>query len=241
MSSTAAPTFAIQRAAERAHFNFGWLDTHHSFSFAGYHDPNNMHWGALRVFNDDRVLPGQGFGTHPHRDMEIVTYVLDGELEHRDSMGHHGVVHPGGVQYMSAGTGVAHSEFNHSKEREVHFVQMWVLPRSTGEQPAYGQREFAVAERTNCWLTIASGEPGVEAAIALRQDATLRVARLEAGSLVHPFDPARFGFAFVAEGEVTANGERLTAGDAVRLHGVPSVTFEGSGELVVWDAVGLEG
>jgi redox-sensitive bicupin YhaK (pirin superfamily) len=218
MSSTAAPTFAVQRAAERAAFDHGWLKTHHSFSFADYYDPKNQNWGALRVFNDDTVQPAKGFGTHPHRDMEIVTYVLEGELEHRDSMGHHGVVHPGGVQYMSAGRGLTHSEFNHSADHPVHFVQMWVIPRSAGEEPRYGQQEFAIAERTNRWLTIASGDAGVDAPIALRQDATLRVARLENATLDHPFDPARYGFAFVASGDVSAN--------------------TGSGELVVWDAIG---
>ncbi len=142
MATQTTPVFTVQRAAERARFDFGWLETHHSFSFADYFDPENLNWGALRVFNDDTVQPGQGFGTHPHRDMEIITYVLRGEVEHRDSLGQHGVVAPGGIQYISAGTGVRHSEFNHSKERDVHFVQMWVLPRSYGEPPAYGQHAF---------------------------------------------------------------------------------------------------
>ena len=177
------PVFAVQRAADRAFFDFGWLQTHHSFSFADYYDPDNLNWGALRVFNDDTVQPGKGFGTHPHRDMEIVTYVLRGELEHKDSMGHHGVVPPGGVQYMSAGTGLTHSEFNHSAENDVHFVQMWVLPGSYGEAPDYGQHEFAEADRHGKWLVIASGERGVQAPIALRQDATVRVARLAGDTL----------------------------------------------------------
>ncbi|BDE07317.1 hypothetical protein WPS_25930 [Vulcanimicrobium alpinum] len=235
MATQTAPVFAIQRAKDRAFFDFGWLQTHHSFSFADYYDPENLNWGALRVFNDDVVQPGKGFGTHPHRDMEIVTYVLRGELEHRDSMGHHGVVAPGGVQYMSAGTGVQHSEFNHSQSRDVHFVQMWVLPRSYGEAPAYGQHTFAEDERRNRWLTIASGQSGIEAPVSLRQDATVRVARLEDAALEYALDPSRYGFLFVAEGTVTANGETLGAGDAVRIHGVRDLAVRGSGELVLWD------
>src|ERR1700680_3120187 len=157
MTTKTASNFQVQRASERGFFDHGWLQTYHSFSFADYADPENLNWGALRVFNDDVIAPGQGFGTHPHRDMEIVTYVLEGELEHKDSMGNQGVVHPGGVQYMSAGSGVRHSEFNHSQTAPLHFVQMWVLPSRTGVSPAYGQREFDSAARLNRWLPIASG------------------------------------------------------------------------------------
>ena len=235
MATQTQPVFAIQRAGGRAFFDFGWLKTHHSFSFADYFDPQNTNWGALRVFNDDTVAPGQGFGTHPHRDMEIVTYVLRGELEHKDSLGHQGVVAPGGVQYVSAGTGVRHSEFNHSRENDVHFVQMWVLPRRTAGAPAYGQHSFAEDERRNRWLVVASGQSGVQAPVTLGQDATLRVARLENGELPYAFDPSRYGFLFVAEGEVVANGETLAAGDAVRMHGVHELAVSGSGELVLWD------
>ena len=235
MTTQTTPVFAIQRAAERAHFDFGWLQTKHSFSFADYFDPDNLNWGALRVFNDDVVQPGKGFGTHGHQDMEIVTYVLRGELEHKDSLGHHGVVAPGGVQYVNAGTGVRHSEFNHSPENDVHFVQMWVLPRANGTPPGYGQHSFTEDERRNRWLTVASGEAGVEAPVPLAQDATLRVARLEDGALSHAFDPSRYGFLFVADGDVTANGERLAAGDAVRMHGIRDLAVSGNGEIVLWD------
>lgn len=238
MSTVSAPVFAIERAAERGYADHGWLQSFHSFSFADYYDRNKENWGTLRVFNDDTVAPGKGFGTHPHRDMEIVTYVLRGQLEHRDSMGHHGIVNPGGVQYLSAGTGLSHSEFNHSAHADVHFVQMWVMPSRTGEKPVYGQHEFAIEARTGKWLTIASGAPNVAAPIVLRQDATLDVARLDGGTLAHSFDPTRFGFIFVAEGSIRANGETLEAGDAVRLYGVKDVRFEGSGELVIWDVVG---
>jgi redox-sensitive bicupin YhaK (pirin superfamily) len=235
MDTLEAPVFAVQRAADRAHFDFGWLSTNHSFSFADYFDPDNLNWGALRVFNDDVVRPGKGFGNHPHRDMEIVTYVLRGELEHRDSMGHHGVVPPGGVQYMSAGTGLFHSEFNHSSERDVHFVQMWVLPGTLGEAPSYGQHEFAQSDRTNRWLTIASGETGVDAPIALRQDASVRVARLEDAEVDVALRAGRFGFLFVADGAVTVNGAHLAAGDAVRLAGEQRFAVRGAAELVFWD------
>ncbi len=241
MATQTAPTFAVQRAGERAFFDFGWLKTHHSFSFADYYDPGNVNWGALRVFNDDTVLPGQGFGTHPHRDMEIVTYVLRGELEHRDSLGHHGVVAPGGIQYVSAGTGVRHSEFNHSRERDVHFVQMWVLPRSRGAAPAYGQHAFGEDERRNRWLVAAGGEPGTAAPVTLHADATLRVAKLEGATLTYAFVPARYGFLFVADGAVEANGEQLSAGDAVRIHGVRDLSVSGNGELVLWDIPPAEG
>ncbi|HEY0395025.1 MAG TPA: pirin family protein [Candidatus Elarobacter sp.] len=242
MSIQTTAVLAVQRAGDRAFFDHGWLKTYHSFSFADYHDPGNTNWGALRVFNDDTVSAGQGFGTHPHRDMEIVTYVLRGELEHRDSLGSHGVVAPGGIQYVSAGAGVQHSEFNHSSERDVHFVQMWVLPRSRGAKPGYGQHAFGEDERRNRWLAVASGESRVEAPVALNADATLYVAKLENAALPYTFDPARYGFLFVAEGGVfvSADGvastdDRLEAGDAVRIHGLRDLRIAGSGEVVLWD------
>jgi quercetin 2,3-dioxygenase len=228
----------VQRSAARAEFDFGWLTTRHSFSFADYYDPENINWGALRVFNDDIVQPGEGFGTHPHRDMEIITCVLDGELEHRDSMGNHGVVHAGGVQYMSAGTGVLHSEFNGSTERPVHFVQMWVLPARAGEEPQYGQLDFGPEDRDGKWLTIAapSGAP-----IALRQDAMFRVARARGGKpLLHTFARGRYGFTFVGSGSVAINGETCNAGDALRTYDVPEVRIEGDGEIVLWDVASTD-
>jgi len=241
MPTQTEPTFVIQRAGERASFDFGWLATYHSFSFGEYVDPANLNWGALRVFNDDTVAPGQGFPTHPHRDMEIVTYVLRGELEHRDSLGHHGIVSPGGIQYVSAGTGVSHSEFNHSQTADVHFVQMWVLPRTPGGAPGYGQHDFTLSERRNRWLAVASGESGVDAPVTLRQDATVRVSQFEDVTLCYDFAEGRLGFLFVAEGSVTANGEQLGAGDAVRLSGLRELEVGGSGELVLWDVPPLGG
>lgn len=237
--------FAIQRAEERAYFDHGWLKTHHSFSFADYYDPLNLSWGALRVLNDDLVDPGQGFGMHPHRDMEIITYVLEGRLEHRDSIGNHGIVGPGGAQFMSAGTGVRHSEFNHSQSEPLHFLQMWVVPGKLGVEPSYGQVEFEDADRLNRWLPVASGRSALEAPVRLTQDAAFLVIRLQEEHVRHTFDPGRLGFLFVADGAIEAKGtaqeERfvgeaaLVSGDAIRIGGLERLTLNGSGIAVLWD------
>jgi redox-sensitive bicupin YhaK (pirin superfamily) len=227
--------FAIQRSGERFHADQGWLNTYFSFSFSEYYDPKNLNWGALRVLNDDTIAAGMGFPPHPHKDMEIITYVLSGQLEHKDSMGNHGVVGPGGVQYMSAGTGVRHSEFNASKEHPLHLVQMWLLPGRKGVKPSYGQLEYKVEDRRNKWLLVASGMSGDRAPVALTQQAAFRVARLENGVLDYAFTPGRLGFLFLAEGAVAANGSRLEAGDAVRISGLPSLSLSGSGEVLLWD------
>ncbi len=205
------------------------------FRFAEYYDPRNVQWGALRVFNDDYIDGGAGFPAHPHRDMEIVTYVLSGELAHKDSMGNHGVVGPGGVQFMSAGTGVRHSEFNNRSDEPLHLVQMWVLPGKTGQPPSYGQMDFAADERRDRWLTIVSGQEHVDAPIRITQEATFAVARLESGIVVHEFAPRRFGFLFVADGVVDVNGETLQKGDSVRLYDVARLGAKGHGEIVLWD------
>ena len=243
--ATAQPIFEVQRAAERATFDHGWLLTSHSFSFADYFDPRYVNWGALRVFNDDRVVAGAGFPTHPHRDMEIVTYVLSGQLEHRDSIGNHGVVSAGGVQYMSAGRGVRHSEYNHSSTEGLHFLQMWVLPGEVGGTPSYGQVDFDVAQRRNKWLVIASGHPGQDAPVVLTQDAILFVSRLEDSDLRHTFEPGRLGFLFAADGgidvaafdqhDLPVGSAKLSAGDAVRIAGVTRLKLSGAGEVVLWD------
>ena len=238
--TTRPPSFSVQRSDERFHADHGWLNARHSFSFAEYFDPNNVSWGALRVFNDDRIAAGEGFPTHPHRDMEIITYILSGELEHKDSMGNHGIVKDGGVQFMSAGTGVRHSEFNASKTKELHLVQMWVLPGKLGVKPSYGQQNFTEDDRRNKWLTVASGQPSVEAPIALTQDASLRVSSLEHHTLRHVFEPKRFGFLFVASGQIDVHGETepkqiLREGDALRIYDVAKIELHGSGEVVLWD------
>lgn len=249
MSKSAPVTaiFAVQRSGERACFDHGWLRTCHSFSFAEYYDPQNQNWGALRVLNDDIVAPGEGFPTHPHRDMEIVTYVLEGQLEHRDSMGSHGIVGPGGAQFMSAGTGVRHSEFNHSSTKPLHFLQMWVLPGMQGAKPAYGQVEFAPADRLNRWLTVASGRASVDAPVRLTQDAAFSVTEMQGNSphLRHTFDPGRLGFLFVASGAVRAEGldeadaviakDNLEAGDAVRIANLARLSVRGDAVLALWD------
>ncbi len=235
MAQISTPVFAVQRSADRAFFDHGWLKTYHSFSFAEYHDETNMHWGALRVFNDDFIAGGNGFPPHPHRDMEIVTYVLQGRLAHRDSMGNEGIVGPGGVQFMSAGTGVRHSEANTDANDTLHLVQMWVLPGRNGGPPSYGQMDFSPEARYNAWLRIVSGEAGVEAPIRITQEATFAVARVEGALPVYEFAPQRFGFLFVASGTVEVNGEKLQTGDAVRLYDVRTLDIKGNGELVLWD------
>jgi redox-sensitive bicupin YhaK (pirin superfamily) len=235
----------IQRSADRYHGDHGWLQTDHSFSFADYFDPQRMQWGALRVFNDDRIAPGQGFPTHPHRDMDIVTYVLDGRLEHKDSMGNQGVVERYGVQYMSAGTGVRHSEYNASASDPLHLVQMWVLPQHRGIPPAYGQRSFGAAGLHDRWLDVASGQAGVEAPIRLDADATFSVAELAAGVAVeHTTAAGRRAFLYVAEGtpELALNGaataERLQPGDAARIEPGERIVVRGPAHVVLWDVEG---
>jgi quercetin 2,3-dioxygenase len=235
-----SPTFEVVRSGDRAHAALDWLDTYYSFSFADYHDPKNLNWGALRVFNDDRIAPGAGFPPHPHRDMEIVTYVLSGELAHRDSMGNEGVVGPGGVQFMSAGTGVRHSEYNNSRREPLHLVQMWVLPGQVGTVPSYGQMAFDENERRNRWLTVVSGEPAAQAPIRITQAATLRVARAEGTTISVDFAPKRYGFLFVAQGNAQANGEPLEAGDSARLYDVARLDIDGDAELVLWDLPGAD-
>ncbi len=240
--AVAGSTFAVQKSKERYFADHGWLKTYHSFSFAEYHDPRNTNWGALRVFNDDRIAGGQGFPTHPHQNMEILTYVFAGKLEHRDTLGSHGVVEAGGVQYLSAGTGLRHSEFNASSDHELHLVQMWVLPGTPNATPTYGQFDFDVAARRNRWLTAASGETS-DAPIRLTQLATLRVAKLEDATVRSSFAPRRLGFLFVGTGSATvsangATGEHrvtLEAGDAVRLGDIRTLDVSGTAELVLWD------
>jgi redox-sensitive bicupin YhaK (pirin superfamily) len=225
----------IQRADERAFFDHGWLRTFHSFSFAEYYDPANANWGALRVFNDDVIAPGKGFGTHPHRDMEILTYVLAGKLAHRDSMGNERIVEPGAVQYLSAGTGITHAEYNASETEPLRLVQMWVTPRQKGLHPQYGQVDYTLQQRRDRWLPIASGVPEVASPITIFQDAAAYVARLESVELTHRVKAGRLAFLFVADGCVRMADEELSSGDAVRFSGDTAISVTGSGELVLWD------
>jgi hypothetical protein len=203
----------LRQAADRGHAEHGWLESYHTFSFADYFDPNHMGFRSLRVINEDRVQGGQGFGTHPHRDMEIVTYVLDGALEHKDSMGNGSVIRPGEVQRMSAGTGVTHSEFNRSPAELVHFLQIWILPERTGIEPSYEQRMFPPEQRINT-LRLVGSHDGREDSLTIHQDVDLFTALLEPRmELVHALSSGRHAWLQVARGEVTLNGRQLQEGD----------------------------
>jgi quercetin 2,3-dioxygenase len=207
----------IRRSNERGQANHGWLKTAHTFSFADYYDPKNMGFRALRVINDDHVEGGQGFGAHPHRDMEIITYVLEGALEHKDSMGNHGVVYPGEVQRMSAGTGVRHSEFNHSKNEWLHLLQIWILPERTGITPSYEQKVILDGIDGKLKLIAAPNANG-SGAVNIHQDARVYASVLKPGENVsHELAPGRGAWLQVAKGEVTLNGKPLITGDGAAI------------------------
>lgn len=206
----------IRRANERGHAEHGWLDTYHTFSFADYHDPQWMGFRSLRVINDDLVAPGMGFGTHPHRDMEIITYILSGALEHKDSMGNGRVIRSGEVQYMSAGTGVRHSEFNPSQDEPVHLLQIWIMPDQKGVQPRYAEKSLANAEEGK--LHLVTSKAGRDGSIAIHQDADLWLAKLGSDNQVeHQLAAGRHAWLHVAEGEVSLNGKTLSGGDAAAI------------------------
>jgi hypothetical protein len=203
----------IRHANDRGHANHGWLDTYHTFSFADYHDLRWMGFRSLRVINDDLVMPGMGFGMHPHRDMEIVTYILSGALEHKDSMGNGRVIRTGDMQYMAAGTGVRHSEFNPSGDEAVHLLQIWIQPDREGVTPRYAEKSFAQAPTGV--LHLVTSKTGRNGSIAIHQDADLWLAKLDAGQRVaHQLAAGRHAWVHVAEGEVTLNGQTLHGGDA---------------------------
>jgi quercetin 2,3-dioxygenase len=203
----------IRRAEERGHANHGWLDSYHTFSFANYYDRNYMGFRQLRVINEDRVSGGNGFDTHPHRDMEIITYVVDGALEHRDSMGNSSVIRAGEVQRMSAGTGIAHSEYNHSKTDTVHLLQIWILPDRTGIQPSYEQHYYSEAEKRGNLRLIVSPDAR-ENALKIHQDVGLYATVLEAGeSIEHPISENRHAWIQVVKGEIDLNDRTLKSGD----------------------------
>lgn len=223
----------VIKAHERHHADLGWLSTYWHFSFNDYYDPANVHWGPLRVFNDDVIQPGGGFDPHPHGDMEIVTYVLEGELEHRDNQGSTGVVRPGEIQVMSAGTGIVHSEYNHSKERPVHLLQLWILPRTKGRKPRWEQRHFARAERAGRLLPVMSAGdlPGT---LAIDQDATIYVSALRAGEqAVHRTRAGRRAYLFVISGAVRVNGTPLAAGDQARIADEPELVLRAAEDAEV--------
>jgi len=216
----------IRKAKERGHADHGWLDTYHTFSFADYWDPRHMGWGPLRVINEDRVAGGTGFPTHAHRDMEIITYVLEGALEHRDSLGTGSVIRPGEVQRMSAGTGVRHSEYNASKTEPVHLLQIWIEPARAGIAPGYEQKTFPESERRGKLRIIAAAE-GRDGAVTIHQDAAVYATTLGRGERVeHALAAGRLGWLQVARGAVLVNGERLDQGDGAALENERRVTLE---------------
>jgi len=228
----------IRRANERGHADHGWLDSHHTFSFADYYDPAHMGFRALRVINEDRVAPSQGFPRHTHRDMEIVSYVLDGALAHKDSMGTGSTIRPGDVQRMSAGTGVAHSEYNASKTDSVHFLQIWLLPGQRGIAPSYEQKTFTPEEKSGLLRVVASPD-GRDGSVTLHTDATLYAGLFGPGQTAkHELATGRHAWVHVARGRARVNGQELAAGDAVALSGEPAVEVIGSeemGEVLVFD------
>ena len=215
----------VIKSGERYHADHGWLSTYWHFSFADYYDPANAHWGPLRVFNDDVIQPGQGFSAHPHRDMEIITSVLEGELEHQDNQGNRGVIHPGEVQVMSAGRGIVHSEYNHSKEHQVHLHQIWILPRTKGLKPRWEQRRFSPADRDGKLLPVVSaGDP--PGTLTIDQDATLYVSAPRRGQeLVHTSRAGRKAYLFVIAGSLRVNGTTLAQGDQARIAEEPELAL----------------
>jgi len=222
----------IRKAAERGHFDHGWLDTYHTFSFADYYDPDFMGFRALRVINEDRVKPGRGFGTHSHRDMEIVTYVLEGELAHRDSMGTGSVIRPGEVQRMSAGSGVLHSEMNPSPDSPVHFLQIWVVPERRGIEPEYEQKAFA---REPGKLLLVASHDGSEGSLTIHQDVKLYAATLDADAVAYDLAPSRYAWLQVAHGTVDLNGNMLHAGDGASVEKERRLEIDGTGEILLFD------
>lgn len=229
---------SIRKSSERGHFDHGWLDTYHTFSFADYYDPKFMGFRSLRVINEDRVDPGQGFGKHPHRDMEILTYVLSGELEHQDSMGNGSIIRPGEVQYMAAGTGVAHSEFNPSKSESVHLMQIWIEPNQRGVKPTYEQRAFPGVNQAGK-LTLLASEDGRSGSIRINQDARVYAATLKKGQRIEDFSlrAGRGAWVQVLRGTIESNSNKMSAGDGAGItdeaHLVISATDEA--EILLFD------
>lgn len=228
----------IRKSENRGQVDHGWLLAKHSFSFADYYDPENMGFRVLRVINEDRVKPENGFGTHPHRDMEIITYVLEGELQHKDSMGNGSKILPGDVQYMSAGKGVLHSEENPSKDREVHLLQIWILPNEKGAEPRYGQKRFSESEKLGKLRLVASPD-GKDGSLAIRQDARLYASLLDQNQMVEfPLAKGRHAWVQVAHGSIVLNGQTLEQGDGAAISDETLLKFagsEGRSEFLVFD------
>ena len=230
-------TVTVRRAGERGRTDWGWLDSRHTFSFGEYYDAKHMGFRSLRVINDDRVAAGAGFGTHGHRDMEILSYVLEGALEHKDSAGGGGVIRPGEVQFMRAGTGVQHSEYNHSKTEPVHFLQIWIVPDTPGLHPAYGQRAFDADAARRSFVLLASKD-GRDGSIQVQQDVDLWVSRIAAGeSRTLSPRPGRHAWVHVARGSADLNGTALAEGDGAAASATESLSFTGrdDAEVLVFD------
>jgi len=227
----------IRKSEERGHANHGWLDSYHTFSFANYYDPQHMAFRSLRVINQDVIAGGKGFGTHPHRDMEIITYMLDGALEHKDSMGNGSIIHVGDVQRMSAGTGITHSEFNHSSTETAHLLQIWILPNQQNVTPSYEQISFSREEKLNQLRLIASPD-GRNRSVTIHQDANVYASILEDGAEVtHTVNPNRYAWIQVARGNVLVGDRLLNAGDAISSDqtGDLKITSQGNAEVLVFD------
>lgn len=227
----------IRKSEERGHANHGWLDSYHTFSFANYYDPQHMAFRSLRVINQDVIAGGKGFGTHPHRDMEIITYMLDGALEHKDSMGNGSIIRVGDVQRMSAGTGITHSEFNHSATETAHLLQIWILPNQQNVTPSYEQISFSREEKLNQLKLIASPD-GRDRSVSIYQDANVYASILEDGAEVtHRLNPNRYAWIQVARGNVLVGDRLLSAGDAISSDqaGDLKITSQGNAEILVFD------
>ncbi len=227
----------VRPADDRGRTDWGWLDSRHTFSFGEYHDEGHMGFGALRVINDDRVAPGGGFGAHGHRDMEILSYVLDGALEHQDSTGGGGVIRPGEIQFMRAGTGVVHSEFNHSRTAPVHFLQIWIVPARRGLRPGWDQRSFD-AEAARREFALLASKDGRQGTVQVEQDVDLWMARLEAGERRElALAPGRRAWVHVARGAVELGGTPLREGDGAAVQGLERLSFSAgeAGEVLVFD------
>ncbi|MCL2723552.1 MAG: pirin family protein [Polyangiaceae bacterium] len=227
----------IRRAEDRGHADHGWLDTRHTFSFADYYDPAHMGFRTLRVINDDRVVAGAGFGTHPHRDMEILSYVLEGALEHKDSMGHGAVLHYGDIQHMSAGSGVRHSEFNSSKTDPLHFLQIWIMPTKLGIKPGYSEKTFSESEKRGKLRLIASPD-GTDGSFAINASACVHATLLEKGERIeYVVPPGRHAWIHVATGDARVDGQDLHAGDGASTSDAGPLAIEGASrvEVLVFD------
>ena len=228
----------IRRAEERGRTDFGWLDSRHSFSFGHYYDPAHMGFGPLRVINDDRVTPGAGFPTHPHGDMEIISYVLDGALAHKDSLGTGSVIRPGDVQRMTAGTGIRHSEFNASKTEPVHFLQIWIVPEAEGLAPSYEQKSYPAEDKRGMLRLVASRD-GREGSVTVHRDVDLYATLLGEGDRTrHTFRPGRAGWLQVARGTATVNDVQLYPGDGVAIEAIDDVAITGTSadtEVLLFD------